>query len=405
MSQKPISKKKYGLPIGLSKQQLLLAIIAMMAVLCPRASLAQVVGIDDTAVTRMGDQFEISGGSTIGPNQFFSFDRFSLDSAQTAVFQNRGGVDNVLAKVSGGLPSNISGQIRFLNNPSHFYLINPAGIVFGPTAQLDLKMAFTATTASAIGFGGDVWWDVKSGWSQPNVMDLGSPTALRFSPGTPGAIVNLGNIDVNDNLSLIGGTVLNTGNLIVPGGRINLATVAGNTVQLLSPSGLLRVELPSQAIPPLGFTPVSLPELITGAAPANANGIVINPDGTVMLTVNRDDEAPRNVSVKAGDIYTTTIGDKRVTTELPEQVILQSQGHLYGDQIHAYGGEGVAKIIGIAEQGIDLGHIHLRAAQDANQLYLANRLGTVSLKSSAGNVFAAFRLMLKDSFKRQVFCR
>jgi large exoprotein involved in heme utilization and adhesion len=37
--------------------------------------------------------------------------------------------------------------------------MNPAGIIFGSSASLNVPAAFTATTATGIGFGGNHWFN------------------------------------------------------------------------------------------------------------------------------------------------------------------------------------------------------------------------------------------------------
>jgi len=103
----------------------------------------------------------------------------------------------------------------------------------------------------------------------------------------PGAIVNLGNLAVGQeqNLTLLGGTVLNMGQLTAPGGQITIAAVPGqNRVRLSQPGSLLSLE-----VTPLGTalplpSPVTLPQLLTGGNANNATGISTNPDGTIQLT-------------------------------------------------------------------------------------------------------------------------
>jgi filamentous hemagglutinin family protein len=355
---------------------------------------AQIVGNGDTVVAPNGNQINIESSTTIGANQFFSFDQFNVQATQTAIFQNRGGITNVLAKVSGGLPSTIAGQIQFLNERPNFYLMNPAGILFSANAQLNLPGSFMATTASGIGFGNDLWWDVNVGFGSNNIETLPDPSALRFSPGLPGAIVNFGNIQTNNNLSLIGGTILNTGSLTTAsGGSMNLATVRGNTVQLLMPGSPLGLELPAQTIPPLGFNPATLPELLTGTSLPSANNIVTNPDGTVTLTMTRETSPTRQASVTndellpaqqiqitAGDIYTETIAGNS------ERVIMQASGHLYGDNIDVRHDKIYARVELSGEKGIDVGHISLSSAISASTLLQNKQLGWVNLKSSAGKV-------------------
>jgi hypothetical protein len=107
----------------------------------------------------------------------------------------------------------------------------------------------------------------------------------------PGAIVNAGNLEVGQgqNLTLLGGTVVNTGHLEAPGGNITLAAVPGESVVRISQQGnLLNLEIapPADTQPSNWTLPVAtLPQLLTGSGDVgNATGITLNDDGTVVLT-------------------------------------------------------------------------------------------------------------------------
>lgn len=65
-----------------------------------------------------------------------------------------------MGRVVGGNASIINGLIRVTGGNSNLFLINPAGIVFGSQAQLNVPAAFTATTATSIGFGNNLWFNV-----------------------------------------------------------------------------------------------------------------------------------------------------------------------------------------------------------------------------------------------------
>jgi filamentous hemagglutinin family protein len=343
----------------------------------PQSATAQVIGNHNTTVNFDGNQFNISSNAISGPNHFFSLTQFSLGTGETAIFQNTATASNVLAKVTGGMPSNIQGTIGFTNGAPNLYLLNPAGIIFGPKVELNLPGSFTATTASGIRIGPEAWWDMNSSIA-PTAID--QPTALRFSAGTPGTIVNLGNIGAGSNLSLIGGTVINAGNLATQAeGSINLAATPGNIVQKIVPGGLLSIEIIKQPIPSLGFTPATLPELITGSGNANASQVIVNPNGTVSLSLDRPNLPPRSVTITAGDVYTTTIA-------APERILLQASGYVYGNDLSVRDIKNGARIEISGDQGIDLGQLKTSATTLPEQLISQKRAGWINLKSAAGNV-------------------
>ena len=98
-----------------------------------------------------GPEFNIEQafGKTRGSNLFHSFESFSLNRNEAAVFKG-GGVSNVLARVTGEKASIITGQIRSEIAGADLFLMNPKGIVFGRDSSIDVAGAFTATTADYI---------------------------------------------------------------------------------------------------------------------------------------------------------------------------------------------------------------------------------------------------------------
>src|SRR5579883_2804906 len=97
--------------------------------------------------TNRPNQFNISGGTQSGANLFHSFQQFSLSQNQSAVFVSNPQIQNILARIVGGSPSFINGLLQVAGGQSNLYLMNPAGILFGSNARLDVPASFTATTA------------------------------------------------------------------------------------------------------------------------------------------------------------------------------------------------------------------------------------------------------------------
>ena len=168
-----------------------------------------------TMVRQERDRVNITGGqvSPDGANLFHSFVQFGLDKGQIANFLSLPGIQNILARVRGGNPSFINGLIQVTGSNANLFLMNPSGMIFGPHASLNVPGSFTATTASAIGFGNNNWWSTIG---SPNYSALvGTPNRFDFSNRQPGSIINTGNLTVlpGNNLTLMGGTVINTGTL------------------------------------------------------------------------------------------------------------------------------------------------------------------------------------------------
>jgi filamentous hemagglutinin family protein len=253
-----------------------------------------------TAVTRNGNRYDIGGGSLSGDgaNLFHSFQQFGLNETQIANFLTNPAIHNILGRITGGDASLINGLITVTGGNSNLFLINPAGIVFGPNASLNVPAAFTATTATNVGFGSN--WFNATGANNFSTL-VGTPSAFAFGVAQPGSIVNSGNLAVapGQNLALLGGTVISTGNLSAPGGQITVAAVPGqNVIRISQPGHLLSLEVGSGT----GFgnsqliaNPVSLPQLLTGTGTSPATVVAVAGDGTVRLVDS-------GLAVNSGDI-------------------------------------------------------------------------------------------------------
>jgi filamentous hemagglutinin family protein len=251
-----------------------------------------------TTVTPQGNTFNIQGGSLSrdGANLFHSFQKFGLSEGQIANFLSNPDIRNILGRVVGGDASYINGLIQVSGGNSNLFLMNPAGILFGPNASLNVPASFTATTATGIGFGSG--WFNAVGSNNYNIL-VGTPSAFNFAVLQPGAIVNEGNLSLTsgNNLTLLGGTVINTGTLTSPGGNITIAGVPGSSAVRISQEGhLLSLDIEPVGLGGTGETPVlrdnnekltplSLPQLLTGRPDfGHASALSVNEKGEVSLT-------------------------------------------------------------------------------------------------------------------------
>lgn len=265
-------------------------------------------GTGTVITTPDGQTYNITGGtlSGDGANLFQSFEQLGLDAGEVANFLSRPDVQNILGRVVGGDPSVINGLIQVTGGNSNLYLVNPAGMVFGEGAQLDVPAAFTATTADRVGFG-DSWFNA-SGENDYSAL-VGNPDGFAFTNQLPGSIVNTGDLAVGEgqNLSLVGGSVVNTGTLSAPGGNITIAAVPGSNRVRISQNGMI---LDLEPVNPggNGITAASLPDLLTGGeASSQADGIEVADDGSIYLT-NSDSAIPAasGTAVASGDINTAS---------------------------------------------------------------------------------------------------
>ena len=184
-------------------------------------------GTTNTTVNSTDNGIIIDEGDRSGDNLFHSFEEFSVLNGSEAFFNNSNDIANILSRVTGGDISNIDGLIR-ANGNANLFLINPAGIIFGEGAALDIGGSFTASTAESIVFSDDVEFSATQGNDSP-LLTINQPIGLNYG-STPGNItVNNSNLEVNNRatLALLGGDVTITGGQITaPGGNIELGGVS-----------------------------------------------------------------------------------------------------------------------------------------------------------------------------------
>ncbi len=285
-------------------------------------------------------RYEITGGSRSkdGANLFHSFTQFGLNSGETANFLSNPGIKNILGRVVGGDPSLINGLIQVTGGNSNLFLMNPAGVIFGSNARLDLSGSFFATTASGIGF--DNRWFNGTGANDYASL-IGMPNAFAF-PAQSGSIVNAGKLAVGNgqNLTLLGGTVISTGELSAPGGQITVAAVPGENLVRLSQEGmLLSLEVASSpgvsGSTALPFSPLSLPQLLSGRGVENATGISTNAQGQVVLTGVDTVAAVAGTAVVSGAVDVSAASGTGGTVN-----VLGDRVGLFGANLNASGAEG-----------------------------------------------------------------
>ena len=127
-------------------------------------------------------------GNLAGSNLFHSFGHFNLETGTTALFtdSSNSAISNVISRVTGGA-SSIDGTIRSLIPNADFYLINPAGIVFGPNAQLDVPGAFYASTASLV---------KMADGTEFSAITNNDPTLLTAAPSAFGFLENSADLQI-----------------------------------------------------------------------------------------------------------------------------------------------------------------------------------------------------------------
>ncbi|MEH2237096.1 filamentous hemagglutinin N-terminal domain-containing protein [Nostoc sp.] len=212
---------------------------------------------DNSQVTTIGNTTIINGGTLVKDkirdisNLFHSFEQFSVPIGSTANFNNAANVQNIISRVTGRSVSNIEGIIK-ANGQANLFLINPNGIIFGPNASLNIGGSFFASTASSLNFADGTKFSALDPQTSP-LLKVSTPIGLQFgatakpirnqsqasSPDV--AITNIFEQPVGlqvkplKTLALIGGDItLEGGNLTAASGRIELGSVASNSLVSLS---------------------------------------------------------------------------------------------------------------------------------------------------------------------------
>ncbi len=286
-------------------------------------------GSTGTTVTPIANRFDIGGGrlSGDGKNLFHSFTNFGLQQNQIANFLSQPAIQNILGRINSGNASVINGIIQISGGNANLYLMNPAGIVFGANATLNVPASFTATTANGIGFGTNGWFSAAGTNNYDSLA--GTPSSLAFTMTQPGAIVNAANLATQQgqNLTLVAGTVASTGQLSAPGGNITVATLPGTSMLRLSqPGSVLSLDIrsisPGESQPTAWTLPVlSLAELLTGPGAGSATGLTVNPDGTVQLTGS-------GIHVENGDVVAGNIDTSIVSSTPSTSTTLTNAGSI-----------------------------------------------------------------------------
>ncbi len=182
-----------------------------------------------TTVNLHGSVHVVDGGTIRGPNQFHSFDRFDVGAGKTANFTGPASVENILSRVTGGQQSMIDGVLQSNIPGANLYLLNPAGILFGPNASLDVGGSFHMSTANMIELKGGGAFHTDP--SKPERLSVAPPSAFGFLEPTSPITVQGSTLRVSEgkSISMVGGDIrIMGGSLLAPSGRVNLVSTASS---------------------------------------------------------------------------------------------------------------------------------------------------------------------------------
>ncbi|MBX3325342.1 MAG: filamentous hemagglutinin N-terminal domain-containing protein [Nitrospira sp.] len=186
-------------------------------------------------------QYDITGGTRTGANLFYSFGEFGVPNNTVANFLNNTGLatHNILGRVTGGNASQIFGTIQTTGfGNANLLLMNPAGVVFGPTASLNVGGSVTFTTADYLHFTDHGRFHAIPNTPSDALLSTAPVAAYGFLGSNPGAITVQGSqltVPQGQAISFVGGNItiqngtLGNGSvqpthLLASSGRINMGT-------------------------------------------------------------------------------------------------------------------------------------------------------------------------------------
>lgn len=288
----------------------------------------------NTTVVQSENVYTITGGTRAGTNLFHSFGDFNVPTNNIANFLNETpnlSTSNILGRVTGGTPSSIFGTIQTTDfGNANLFLMNPAGIVFGPIATLNVGGSVKFTTANylhlaevdgttGIFHADPASFSVLTSATVASFGFLGSnPAAIAAQGSTltvqPGQSISLvggnqgftyTNPDTGETAAVSGGVTMTSGLLSALGGQINLVSVA-SPGEVLYPSLSYGPNINGAQFTNLGN--VSLTEGALVDVSANSAGTVKIRGGELVIensTVSADtggaDGAPVAIDISVAD--------------------------------------------------------------------------------------------------------
>ncbi len=271
-----------------------------------------------TTVTKMGNIHDIEAGTIKGRNQFHSFGQFDLGAGDVASFNGPATIANILSRVTGGIPSEIDGTLRSTIEGANLFFLNPAGVVFGPEAKLDLTGSFHVSTANFLRFedGASFYADANLDDQVDSILTvapredfgfLNKPITMNFTSQAPGSITFEGSnlqVTTGNIISVVGGDVTMNARELGNESRSSRLAAEGGVITVASVKSVLEVpvdmrEAEINTITGLGDVTLSENTQLTTSG---AQG------GTVVIRGGRLVMDDAEISVSTGDVNGARLG-------------------------------------------------------------------------------------------------
>ncbi len=346
----------------------------------------------ETTVTPRGHTLQITGGTrpTNGTNLFHSFDQFSIGRPDTAQFLNTTPslpTSDILARVTGGTPSSIFGTIDTTSYPgANLFLMNPAGIVFGPHATLNVGGSVAFTTADYLrlqGIDNPTAGMFHANTTVPSLLTSAPVTAFGFLHSNSAAIAVQGStlsVPLGESISLIGGnhgfTYIHpdtdasaplSGGVSITGGH--LVTAGGQvTLTSLASEGVIQVEDLHQPGPITGqqvptFGPLQISQQSRIDTRGEGGGLIHIRGGHLIIDSSTLSSTTGSIAMDAVSIQITKASE--VTTET-----------------RTAGNAGHISLNTQRDITLDSGALVLSSSKDSS-----GHAGNITVQSHQGNIF------------------
>jgi len=230
-------------------------------------------------------------GSRAGGNLFHSFERFSIETGGTATFTGPNDVRNVISRVTGGTRSDIDGALRSTIPGADFFFINPAGVMFGPNASLNVQGSFHVSTADELRFSDGAVFSATN--PDASSLTIATPEAFGFLGAQPAAITvdrSIVAVSPNEILELSGGDIdISGGLLFAASGTVELTAQGGDGDVSIRNQGLVSVEGEGSGRVQIRARDLTIEDRSAIVAPGfgaavQPGGVNIGLSGTLMLT-------------------------------------------------------------------------------------------------------------------------
>jgi len=277
---------------------------------------------------------------------FHSFGEFGVPNNNIANFLNDTGsaTSNILGRVTGGNVSNIFGTIQTTGfGNANLFLMNPAGIVFGPTTSLNVGGMVAFTTADYLRLdkvGGPKAGIFHANPAQVSLLTSAPVDAFGFLGANQGDIAIQGSqltVPEKQGIALVGGNItiengslengtVQPARLSAPNGQINLATAT-------SPGELLQDLTAAPNINGMSFSSFGSVHITPGSTvdfSQTGNGKVSIRGGQLVLEI-------QNAVLNTTDSVTSTAvapGQDAIILTPGSSIISQTSSGDRGPDIH-----------------------------------------------------------------------